>query len=95
MQAHDNCNKNHEIDNDADVNYFTDADLSILGTSSSDYENYTGQIRKEYSAYPDFIYKQGRRKVLKHFIEMARIYKTPYFFDKYEHQARVNLTNEL
>ena len=87
--------KNHALDNDADVNYFIDADLSILGTNSRDYEIYTEQIRKEYSIYPYFIYKQGRRKVVKHFIEMNQIYKTAYFFDKYEQQAKINLANEL
>jgi|SRR5687768_6770863 len=87
--------KNHELNNDADINYFTDADLSILGTASNEYQIYSEQIRKEYRYYPAIIYKPGRQKVLKHFLAMNRIYKTDYFFKKYEQQARINLSNEL
>ena len=87
--------KKHELNDDADVNYFIDADLSILGASSDKYQIYTKQIRKEYKFYPDFIYNQGRQKVLKHFLAMNQIYKTDYFFNKYESQARTNLNIEL
>ncbi len=37
----------------------------------------------------------GRRKVLKHFLEMESIFKTKYFQDKYEDQARMNISAEL
>ena len=87
--------KNHELDNEADVNYFNDADLSILGASTDNYQIYAKEIRKEYELYPDFIYNQGRQKVLKHFLAMKQIYKTDYFFNKYEPQARTNLNTEL
>jgi len=86
--------KSHEI-SDNDTNYFTDADLSILGKSWEVYEEYYQQIRKEYRIYPDFIYNGGRKKALRHFLEMDRIFKTDYFFEKYEIQARENLQNEL
>jgi predicted metal-dependent HD superfamily phosphohydrolase len=52
-------------------------------------------IRKEYNFYPDFMYKPGRQKVLQHFIQMPRIYKTDYFHDRYEEKARDNLHVEL
>jgi len=86
--------KSHEI-SDNDTNYFTDADLSILGKSWEVYEEYYQQIRKEYRIYPDFIYNGGRKKALRHFLEMDRIFKTDYFFEKYEIQARQNLQKEL
>lgn len=86
--------KSHEI-SDNDSNYFTDADLSILGKSWEVYEEYYQQIRKEYRIYPDFIYNGGRKKALRHFLEMDRIFKTDYFFEKYEIQARQNLQKEL
>jgi predicted metal-dependent HD superfamily phosphohydrolase len=85
----------HSYSDDNDSNYFTDADLSILGNSPSIYSSYCWDIRKEYSIYPDFIYRPGRRKVLKHFLEMDRIFKTQHFYDLYEAQARANLLNEL
>jgi len=86
--------KRHEqVDDEVDL--FTDADLSILGSSSDDYRIYTNQIRKEYSIYPDFLYNPGRKKVLLHFLEMQTIYKTSSFRDKYETLARQNLQEEL
>jgi predicted metal-dependent HD superfamily phosphohydrolase len=87
--------KTHLEDTTTDTNYFTDADLSILGQPSEVYIVYSQNVRREYSIYPDFIYNQGRKKVLKYFLAMDRIYKTPYFFDKFELQARENVSVEL
>jgi len=87
--------KGHYSSNDADTNYFTDADLAILGSSYLNYKKYTEQIRKEYEIYPDLIYKPGRQKVLNHFLQMPTIYKTAYFIEKYEQQARNNILDEL
>lgn len=56
--------------------------------------NYTKQIRKEYSIYPDFLYKPGRKKVLEHFLQLENIFKTDYFKTKYEVQARKNIESE-
>ncbi|HKZ64928.1 MAG TPA: hypothetical protein VJ111_01165 [Chitinophagaceae bacterium] len=87
--------KEHQVSDDTDTNYFTDADLSILGFDNNSYLKYAEQIRKEYQYYPDFLYQPGRRKVLIHFLKMEAIFKTKYFHDKYEEQARVNILNEL
>ena len=87
--------KSHEVSSNNDTNLFTDADLSILGADWPIYNKYTKQVRKEYSIYPDFMYKPGRKKVLKHFLEMERIFKTDYFYKKFEIQARKNIEQEL
>ena len=87
--------KGHSNSNDNDTNLFTDADLSILGQSWDIYSEYSKQIREEYSIYPDMIYNPGRKKVLAHFLEMSPIFKTQYFFDKFEIQAKKNLIAEL
>lgn len=87
--------KSHSIAKNIDTNYFTDADLSILGREWNRYEVYCQQIRKEYSIYPNFLYKKGRRKVVQHFISMEKIFKTEEFYNKYENQARSNLQKEL
>lgn len=87
--------KAHILSKNADTNLFTDADLSILGQRWDTYSIYQKQIRQEYSIYPDIIYNPGRRKVLENFLRMTRIFKTPQFHDKYEHQARVNIRREL
>jgi len=87
--------KTHHFVEDSDTNYFTDADLAVLGADSETYRLYTEQIRKEYHFYPDLVYNPGRKKVLKHFLAMPAIYKTPWFSNKFEKQARINLQNEL
>ncbi len=87
--------KNHRENSDSDTNYFTDADLSILGQNSSVYNTYCQNIRKEYAIYPTFLYNKGRKKVINHFLSQASIYKTTHFFEKYETQAKSNLTLEL
>lgn len=87
--------KKHEWSEDADTNYLTDIDLLVLGEAPEVYQNYTVNIRKEYSRYLDFLYNIGRKKVLRHFLAMDRIYKTDYFHKQFEEQARLNLRNEL
>lgn len=87
--------KSHKTSLDQDTNFFTDADLSILGKEWEVYKLYTENVRKEYAIFPDLIYKPGRRKVLQHFINMDQIYKTEYFFEQYEIQAKSNLKKEL
>lgn len=87
--------QNHHSNDNTDTNYFTDADLSILGKDWHFYEQYTQRIRKEYGIYPDFVYKPTRKKVIQHFLGMERIFKTDYFFTQYESKARQNLLQEL
>lgn len=87
--------KLHQQSDDNDTNYFLDADLSILGQSWEAYLNYSKNVRREYAIYPDLIYKPGRKKVLQHFINMERIYKTDYFFQELEATAKQNLEKEL
>ena len=87
--------KGHTVSEDNDCNFFTDADLSVLGADPDVYRFYSKNVRKEYRYYPDLLYKPGRKKVLKFFLDMPRIYKTDHFFNLYEDQARFNLSEEL
>lgn len=87
--------KSHAISTNADTNYFTDADLSILGKPWDTFYRYSSDVRKEYAAYPDEVYKLGRQKVLQHLLAMARIFKTDFFYNKFESQARQNLQMEM
>jgi predicted metal-dependent HD superfamily phosphohydrolase len=87
--------KQHKENSDADTNFFTDADLSILGADWNAYAAYAADVRKEYAMYPDLLYKPGRRKVLQHFLNMEHIFKTAHFREKFESQARLNLQKEL
>lgn len=87
--------KSHQFSENSDTIFFIDADLSILGADPDIYHRYTEAIRKEYNFYPDFLYKPGRKKVLRHFLDMKRIYKSNQFFEKYEDAARRNMEAEL
>lgn len=87
--------KTHHFSTNSDTNYFTDADLSILGQSWENYQTYFHQVRQEYSIYPDAIYQAGRQKVLEHFLAMERIFKTDVFFTQFEIKAKENIKLEL
>lgn len=87
--------KSHISSGDSDTNYFTDADLSVLGMDWESYTQYYKGVRKEYAIYPTLIYNPGRKKVLNHFLSMERIYKTDHFYHKFEEQAKENLKKEL
>lgn len=87
--------KSHQKSIDTDTDYLLDADLSILGKDPAAYLDYTKKIRKEYAIYPDLLYKPGRKKVLRHFLELESIFKTRTFIDRYELKARENIAHEL
>lgn len=87
--------KSHQPSEYQDTNYLLDADLSILGKDRETYLDYTKNIRKEYSIYPDFLYKPGRKKVLQHFLELENIFKTNDFKEKYEVKAKENILFEI
>ena len=85
----------HKVSADTDTNLFTDADLSVLGQPWEIYAAYAAQVRQEYAIFPDLLYQPGRRKVLQFFLQLDSIYKTQFFQQRYEQQARANLTEEL
>ncbi len=85
----------HAVSADPEVNLFTDADLAILGASPETYARYAANIRKEFSIYPDVLFRDGRAKVLKAFLSTNRIFKTQPFWEKYEENARRNIQWEL
>ncbi|MRX38110.1 hypothetical protein GJU43_02375 [Flavobacterium sp. LC2016-23] len=78
-----------------DINWLIDFDLKILARDWDDYQIYFEQIRKEYRIYPDFLYKPGRAKALKHFLENDFIFQTDEFRKLYEEKARKNIEKEI
>lgn len=85
--------KTHAGGNNDDVNYFNDADMSILGLDRDIYIRYTKNVRLEYAATPNF--DAGRRKVLNYFLSMKQIFKTAFFKGLYEKAARNNIAWEI
>jgi predicted metal-dependent HD superfamily phosphohydrolase len=78
-----------------DINWLINFDLKILAKDWDDYKIYFEQIRKEYRIYPDFLYKPGRAKALKHFLENEFIFQTDEFRNLYEEKARANIEKEI
>ena len=85
----------HQHNEIEDINWLIDFDLKILSKDWDDYKIYFEQIRKEYRIYPDFLYKPGRAKALKHFLENEFIFQTDEFRNLYEEKARENIEKEI
>ncbi|SEN93091.1 Predicted metal-dependent phosphohydrolase, HD superfamily [Flavobacterium sp. CF108] len=85
----------HQHNDIEDINWLIDFDLKILAKDWEDYKIYCEQIRKEYRIYPDFLYKSGRAKALKHFLENEFIFQTDEFQNLYEEKARINIEKEI
>lgn len=68
-----------------------DIDLAILGAPPERFARYDAAIRREYEWVPEDVYRQERGRVLAGFLDRARIYTTPFFYQRLERQARDNL----
>lgn len=83
--------KNHKATDDHKINLFLDADMSILGMPWPEYDKYRRAIRKEYDAYSDEEFREGRMK----FLESFDGFITEEFNYKYKEQAKYNIRREL
>ncbi len=72
-----------------------DLDLAVLARPAKGYDAYAQAVREEFSRFPSFLYRPGRKKALRHFLEKDRIYQTGYFHQRFEEAARVNLEREI
>lgn len=82
-KTHDSSTPNSEL--------FLDIDLSILGASSADFNDYERNIRKEYSWVPEKDFARERKKLMNRLAKRKRIFKTEFFHSKLEKQAKRNL----
>jgi len=73
-------------------------DLAILGQSDEVYDAYTRGVRLEYRDVPADLYRENRRRVMLHFLGLARegkLYPDPYFADLYGEAALKNIAREI
>ncbi len=75
--------------------FLMDADLSILGVTPEVFDAFEEQIRLEYHEYPDPVFAAGRSRILQSFIDRSHIYHSAYMQERYELQARFNLTKAV
>lgn len=78
-----------------DEDLLLDIDLSILGASPTRFHEYEEQVRSEYSWVADEAYARARARILGTFEERPFLYRTAYFRDRLEAQARRNLRRSL
>ena len=78
-----------------DALWVVDIDLAILGQSDAVFRQFERNVRREYFFVRWPRYVAGRSAVLKGFLHRPRIYGTPWFHDRYEAQARINLHHAL
>ena len=78
-----------------DAAYLLDMDLSILGASWSEYEQYTQAVRQEYAHVSNIDYRVGRIAVLTELLAHPTLYLTDYYSTRLETQARQNIKREI
>lgn len=72
-----------------------DIDLAILAADEKTYLAYEGWIRREYQHVPLLLYKIGRKRMLKAFLNQKALYHSPYFHEMFESRARENLQSGI
>uniref|UniRef100_A0A0N5B271 Inhibitor_I29 domain-containing protein n=1 Tax=Strongyloides papillosus TaxID=174720 RepID=A0A0N5B271_STREA len=98
LESENNCtdaNLNIGTYGNDDIHYLIDFDMMVHGESPEKYEIYKSKLRQEYSYLNEKEYKKERVKVLKLFLQIPNIYATKEFRDKYEEQARKNISEEI
>ena len=79
----------------SDAAYLLDMDLSILGASWPEYEQYAQAVRQEYAHISNIDYRVGRIAVLKGLLAHPTLYLSDYYYVRLEEQARENIKREI
>jgi predicted metal-dependent HD superfamily phosphohydrolase len=85
----------HELTGTPLAAAFHDADLWILSSPPGRYDEYTRQVRDEYAAVPDDVFRAARASILRPFLDRETIYATEFARESWEDAARANLATEL
>ena len=79
------------VDELNDLKLFLDFDISIFKSNNKDdLIFFEKAIRKEFSIYPDNVYKNGRKQVMLNFLNQDSIFSS-YQFKEFEKQAKQNI----
>jgi predicted metal-dependent HD superfamily phosphohydrolase len=87
--------KHTAVPTEPDAQLLVDIDLSILGREPDVFEQYDGQIRREYAWVEEPTYRAARARVLGQFLVRPRIYQTESFHTRFEARARRNLARKV
>lgn len=72
-----------------------DADLSVLGADDDRYDRYVAEVRAEYTHVDDASWIEGRRAVLRRFLDRPQIFHTAAGRERWEASSRANISREL
>jgi predicted metal-dependent HD superfamily phosphohydrolase len=72
-----------------------DADLAVLASPPSAYDEYAAAVRQEYAHVPDPAFRAGRAAVLRRLLHLPSLYRLPALRAAWEPAARANLEREL
>ena len=86
--VHDGSETTH-----ADTKYMLDIDLSGFGRPWEEFIQDSVNIRLEMEEIPDEVFYQKQAGFLDKLFSQAQLFKSDYFFDNYETQARQNHSN--
>uniref|UniRef100_A0A0R3RGG7 DUF1524 domain-containing protein n=1 Tax=Elaeophora elaphi TaxID=1147741 RepID=A0A0R3RGG7_9BILA len=78
-----------------DIHFLLDFDVAFLGVGHVEYDVHCSNIRKEYDHLNDEEYRRQKLKVLKLFMRIPNIYATQELRERFEAQARLNVTKEI
>lgn len=78
-----------------DGQLMVDIDLASLALAPQRFDENSRRIRAEYPHVPDDAFLRGRDAMLGGFLRRPRIYYSDVFHDRYERQARENLTRAV
>ena len=95
MTATHQVNKSANENKISDAAYLLDIDLSILGGSWSEYQQYAQAVRQEYAHVTKVNYRVGRITVLQKLLTHTTLYLTDYYHSRLEEQARDNIKREI
>ncbi|WP_374684165.1 hypothetical protein [Streptomyces sp. ODS05-4] len=82
-------------DGDRNGEVLCDADLAVLASAPDAYAAYAAAVREEYAFVPADAFRAGRAAVLRHLLELPRLFRTPHGASAWEDRARQNLGTEL
>lgn len=79
----------------AAVRAVLDADLAVLGRPPAAYDEYAGQVRREYAFVPVETFRRRRADVLRGLVARQRLYFTDLWHGRLDAAARLNLQREI
>ncbi|RKQ34069.1 DUF4031 domain-containing protein [Kocuria tytonis] len=80
---------------DREACLLVDADLSVLGAGTEDYDRYRAAVRREYADVPEEQFTAARAEVLRALREKPQLFHEPRAVALWEERARRNLDREL